>query len=83
MFVQKGVGEDFVHVFYKVEGQSLQIAFLYLINIRAIIFADDDVGLASTLGCQDFFLDATYGQHLTAKGYLARHGHSLAHLALC
>ena len=64
------------------ERHSLDILLLDLLDVLAVVFAEDDLGDAGPLGCQDLLPDASHGEHLAAQGNLTGHGNACLHLAL-
>ena len=82
LLIEQGDAEHLVHVFHEMERQPFEILLGYVVDVLAVVFADDDFGDAGALGGEDFLLDATHGQHTPSQGDFARHGDARLHLAL-
>ena len=82
LLVEQGDAKHLVHVFHEMEGQSFEILLGYVVDVLAVVFADDDFRDAGAFGCEDFLLDAAHGQHAPAQGDFARHGDTRLHLTL-
>ena len=82
LFVGQGQLEHLFDILHIVESQSVQIDRLYLLNILAVLFTQDDILDTSPFGGQDLFLDTSDRKNFSAKGYFAGHGQIGFDLAL-